>query len=78
VTGISVPRPDDFDEFWAQTLADLPEAAPELTHVPALSTDTVDVFDLRYSSYQGVRVAAWYAVPRGADAPLPGLVQIPG
>lgn len=78
MTDIHVPRPPDFDEFWAQALAGLPDPAAELTRVPALSTDTVDVFDLRYTSYQGVRVAGWYAVPRGAVGPLPGLVQIPG
>lgn len=77
---ITVERPTDFDAFWAETLADLPDPAPELTRVPHLCTDRVDTFDLHFTSYQGVRIAAWYSVPRAAPPPggRPGLVTIPG
>ncbi|MEJ3654166.1 acetylxylan esterase [Actinomycetes bacterium KLBMP 9759] len=74
-----MPRPDDFDAFWSETLADLPPTDVELIPAPRLSTELVEVFDLRYTSYQGVRVAAWYSVPRHRPAgPLPGIVNIPG
>lgn len=77
---ITVTRPADFDEFWARTLDGLPDPEPALTYRAELSTATVAVFDLRYTSYQNLRVAAWYALPRagGLTRPLPGLVTIPG
>ena len=75
---ITVERPADFDEFWAETFAGLPDPAPELTRVPHLSDDRVDTFDLRFTSYQGVRIAAWFCVPRDAQGPLPGILNIPG
>lgn len=34
--------------------------------------------DVRYTSYQGLRVAAWYTTPRHGTAPYPALVTIPG
>ncbi|MCK2241939.1 MULTISPECIES: acetylxylan esterase [unclassified Crossiella] len=75
---LTVPRPPDFTEFWAQTLDGLPEPDAALAYLPTLSTDTVAVFDLRYTSYQDVEIAAWYAVPRGEGRVFPGLVTIPG
>lgn len=75
---ISVPLPADFDEFWAESLAACPALAPSFEYVPALSTDTVTVYDVRYTSYQGLRVAAWYTKPRHGTAPYPALVTIPG
>ncbi|WHT21948.1 acetylxylan esterase [Crossiella sp. CA-258035] len=75
---ITVPTPPDFTEFWARTLDSLPDPIPTLAHLPSLSTDTVAVFDLRYTSYQDVEVAAWYAVPRAEGRVFPGLVTIPG
>jgi cephalosporin-C deacetylase len=75
---ITVERPADFDEFWADTFAGLPDPAPELTRVPRLSTDRVDTFDVRFTSYQGVRIAAWFCAPRDAQGPLPGILNIPG
>ncbi|HYQ68150.1 acetylxylan esterase [Actinophytocola sp.] len=77
---IEVPRPADFDEFWAESVAActaLP-LRPSFEYAPGLSTDTVAVYDVRYTSYQGVRVAAWYTTPRDGPAPYPGLVTIPG
>jgi len=79
---ITVPRPADFDEFWADTLR-LTEAidpAPELPPRPDLSTPEVTVSELFYTSFQHVRVAAWYAAPAG-PAPAGGypvVLHIPG
>lgn len=74
---ITVPMPDDFDAFWAETLKGLPDLETSLTYSPARSTDRVAVFDVRYTSYDNVRVAGWYSVPR-AGGPFPALVNIPG
>ncbi|ONI74661.1 hypothetical protein ALI144C_38170 [Actinosynnema sp. ALI-1.44] len=74
---ITVPLPEDFDSFWAETLKSVPELDTSLTYVERLSTDEVAVYDVRYTSYENVRVAAWYATPR-TGGPFPGLVNIPG
>lgn len=76
--------PDDFDAFWSETL-DRADALPlnaSFQRIPLRCTGTVDVYDVRYDSLDGVRVAAWYSVPKGdpsvPDGSLPGLVLPPG
>ncbi len=46
--------------------------------VPERSTPLVEVFDVRYDSLDGVRIAGWYCIPRNAEPPLPGLLLVPG
>ncbi|GAA0588782.1 prolyl oligopeptidase family serine peptidase [Kribbella sandramycini] len=76
-TTVDVTRPADFDDFWAAGLAACPPLDPVLTEMPTLSTERVRVYDVSYVSYGGLRVSAWYAVPR-SDGPYPGLITIPG
>lgn len=77
---ISVHRPDDFDEFWAAGLAEIASHPLNamVTEVPHRSTESVRVYDVSYTSYQGLRVSGWYATPRQAVGQLPALVTIPG
>ncbi|MFS0853243.1 acetylxylan esterase [Microbacterium sp. 179-I 3D4 NHS] len=79
---VAVERPDDFDEFWRDSLTylDRTPAAATYTRDEILSGDGVDVYDVRYDSAGGVRVAAWLTVPEGAEqvASLPGILLIPG
>lgn len=75
-----VTRPEDFDAFWQQTLK-LADAIPLNAMVerrPLRSTESVDAYEVRYDSFDGVRVAAWYCVPRDANGPLPGVILPPG
>jgi cephalosporin-C deacetylase len=79
---ITVTRPDDFDAFWSRTLAQA-ESVPldtSLTYSPLLSTERVSVYEVNYTSFQGVRVSSWYSVPRPEylAPPYPGLLVIPG
>lgn len=78
--GTTVVKPPDFDQFWRDTLAATERYPLEATFepVPLRSTDEVEVFDVRYRSYQGLRIAAWYCRPRGATGTLPGLIHVPG
>ncbi len=76
------PTPDepaDFDEFWATSLAEAAthELAPTFVPYPAGLTHA-DVYDVRFSGWGGERVAAWLYLPRGAEAPLPVVVQYVG
>lgn len=79
---VEVYRPPDFEQFWADTLErarSIPLAAT-FEHVPYHSTDDVAVFDVRFDSWDGLRIAGWYAMPRAAHIapPYPALVLFPG
>jgi cephalosporin-C deacetylase len=78
----SVTRPPDFDRFWEQILAEL-DALPldaELSPVPLRSTDAVEVFEIHYTSLDGLRIAGWYCRPRESyiAGPYPGISIVPG
>jgi cephalosporin-C deacetylase len=77
-----VQRPADFDEFWNSLLAQVGEIPlnPSMDHVPARSTNEVDVYEIGYDSLDGLRIAGWYCVPREAylPPPYPGLLIVPG
>lgn len=76
----SVRKPADFDRFWDDTIA-ATEAVPvnaSFERVPMRSTADVDVFEVHYDSYEGLRIAAWYCAPRGKSRPFPGMLVVPG
>ncbi len=74
-----VQEPDDFDGFWERTLA---EARATEVDVRSEEVDTpyhtVTVHDVRFCGYAGDRICAWLTVPRGADGPLPAVVEYVG
>ncbi len=79
---VTVERPQDFDHYWSSVVdevAKLPLAA-SLEHVPQRSTPTVDVYDVRYTSLDNLRIAAWYCAPTAncGPPPYPGLILSPG
>jgi cephalosporin-C deacetylase len=78
--GTTVVKPPDFDQFWQDTLAELARVPLDasIEPVPLRSTPEVEVFDVRWSSWQGLRIAGWYCRPRGATGRLPGLIHVPG
>ena len=79
---VTVKRPGDFDRYWCDVMDELARLplAPSLEHLPQRSTDAVDVYDIRYTSLDSLRVAAWYCVPRTnyVSPPYPGLILSPG
>jgi cephalosporin-C deacetylase len=78
--GTTVTCPPDFDQFWADTLAEVAKVPLNVTlePVPMRSTEEVEVFEARWSSFQGVRIAGWYCRPRRRQGKLPGLIHVPG
>lgn len=73
-----VAEPDDFDTFWARTLAEaraLPQQ-PSVTPVPGPVSELV-VEDLVFSGYAGDPVRAWVIRPR-SGGPLPAVVEFIG
>ncbi|NRD26170.1 acetylxylan esterase [Frigoribacterium sp. VKM Ac-2836] len=71
--------PEDFDEFWATTLAET-RAHPLDLRVERVETGltTVDVFDVTFAGWAGQPVRAWLRVPAGVAGPLPAVVQFVG
>ena len=72
-------EPGDFDAFWRTTLAESRAAGGGTTVVPVpTGLRTVDVFDVTFPGHLGEPVRAWLRVPRGAEGPLPAVVQYVG
>jgi len=82
--GTSVRTPEDYDAFWQETwdrLQGIP-LAPEVQPVPQRSTPDVDVYEGHYTSWEGLRIACWYCVPRapgrGLNGRHPAIAFTPG
>lgn len=60
-----VREPEDFDQFWAKTLADSrnKSADPELSEISS-GVREFSVSDLRFSGYSGDEIAAWLVRPK--------------
>ena len=74
-----VASPPDLDDFWEKVLAEtagIPLDA-EVIPDPLRSTGDIEVYEVFFTSLDRVRIAGWYAVPRGRTG-LPGLLQVPG
>jgi len=84
--GTSVSRPEGYDAYWEETrdrLQAIP-LEPEVQLVPLRSTDEVAVYEGHYTSWDRLRVACWFCVPRdhalrrnAAIALFPGYVGEP-
>jgi cephalosporin-C deacetylase len=77
-----VRRPADFDAFWQEVQDELAATPldPTVEPVPHRSKDAVEVYEIGYTSLDGVRIAGWYCRPREswAEGPYPGLSIVPG
>lgn len=73
-----VPEPDDFDAFWAATLAEhCPSAAPVLTRAESRLA-LAEVWDVTFAGFDGHPVKAWLLLPAAVEGPLPGVVEFVG
>lgn len=79
---VTVPTPPDFERYWEDVLAEVSRVPlePSLTYEPMRSTDAVEVYDIHYTSLDGVRISGWYCRPResAVPPPYPGLLLVPG
>ncbi|TDC34378.1 acetylesterase [Micromonospora sp. 15K316] len=74
-----VRDPEDFDRFWAETLAEARSAGAAVRVEPVpTGLAGIDVFDVTFPGFAGQPVRAWLRVPIGAGAPLPAVVQYAG
>ena len=75
----SLAVPDDFDAFWASTLADARSHALDATFTPVDTGLTlVDTYDVTFRGFGGSPVKAWLHLPAGASTPLPAVVKYIG
>lgn len=73
------PRPDDFDRFWEQSLAEMQGLDPELELRPAdFQTSFAECFNLYFTGVGGARVHAKLLRPRDAVAPHPAILMFHG
>lgn len=75
----AIAEPEDFDSFWADTLAEAREAGWEPRIAPVASPlRTVEVFDVTFAGFAGDPIKAWLLLPAGATQPLPAVVEFIG
>ncbi len=72
-------EPEDFDRFWADTIAEARGCVGSVQVTPLTTPlTTVDVSDVTFPGFAGQPIKAWLRVPRGAEGPLPTVVQYVG
>jgi cephalosporin-C deacetylase len=71
----SVQAPEDFDDFWAETLT-FPE--PLDARFEPVWSRAITVHDVTFNGFGGQPVKAWLAVPSGATTRLGCVVEYPG
>ncbi|MEZ0447941.1 acetylxylan esterase [Cellulomonas sp. ICMP 17802] len=72
-------EPEDFDSFWADTLAEARTFDLGLSVVPVETGLTViDAFDVTFSGFGGHPIKAWVTRPAGAVGDLPAVVELLG
>ena len=76
----SSPCPADFDEFWADALAELDTFDPDPEFVPAkdFSCKSADCYDLFFTGTKGARVHAKFLKPKNIDGKIPAVMAYHG
>ena len=74
-----VAEPEDFDEFWARTIAEARSTAtpPIVTRFDA-GLSGVEVYDVTFSGFGADPVKAWFMLPAGTTSRLPAVVEFNG
>jgi cephalosporin-C deacetylase len=73
------PRPDDFDAYWDEGLAEIKQVDAAARRVPAaFESPTAVCFDLYFTGVGGATIHAKLALPRHRPAAVPAVVQFHG
>ena len=73
------PRPEDFDEFWDKSIAEMKAVDPKMELIPSkFKVPFAECFDLYFTGVGGSRVHAKYIRPRTSKAPHPAVLQFHG
>lgn len=73
----TLTEPPDFDQFWADSLAQSPTGAATFTAHDAGLT-AIDTFDVTFPGFAGQPVRGWLHLPAHRDASLPCVVEYVG
>jgi cephalosporin-C deacetylase len=72
-------EPSDFDQFWANTLAESRAFALSATFEPQdIGLKLVETYDVTFNGYGGQKVKGWLNMPRQRTTPLPCVVEFIG
>lgn len=75
----AVTAPDDFDDFWAGTLAETREHKLEASFEPYdAGLPLVEVFDVTFAGFGGSPIRAWYIRPRAGKMDSGAVVKFHG
>jgi cephalosporin-C deacetylase len=75
----SVTAPDDFDAFWAETLAETREHKLDATFEPYdAGLPMVEAFDVTFAGFGGSPIRAWYIRPRSGKMDSGAVVKFHG
>ncbi len=73
------PRPDDFDAYWDNSLAEMRALDPQVELKPvATKASYAELFDMRFTGVGGARVYAKLLKPKNATGKGPALVYFHG
>lgn len=73
------PEPADFDDFWAQTLAEAARFPLEARFEPLPTPlKLVESYDVTFNGYGGQPIKGWLMLPRQRQEPLPCVVEFIG
>ncbi len=73
------PRPENFDDYWDQGLAEMQALDPEIELIPAeFQTDFAACYHLYFTGVGGARVHAKLLHPKNAPAPHPAVLMFHG
>ncbi len=73
------PCPDDFDEFWDRSLAEMREIDPKTELVRAdFYTNAADCYDLYFTSTKNSRIHAKLLIPKNLSGKAPALMYFHG
>lgn len=73
------PEPPDFDAFWKRTLSEARQYPLNPRFQPVDSgLKLIETFDVTFNGWGGQPVKGWLLLPRGAQEPLPVIVEYIG
>ena len=74
----ALTREAEFDAFWQKTLAQAATIPLQTQFTPAAyPARQLKIYDVRYTGWNGARIAGWYLQPAG-NGPFPGIVVYHG
>ena len=72
-------EPDDFNAFWADTLAEARQHDLAVQFAPVdVGITAHDVYDVTYAGFAGQPIRGWLLIPKHREGPLPCVVEYLG